>query len=316
MRREIGSEFWSVPAAGSNGLFPADTRWFRSGRSALEAIIRENSFKTAAVPMWCCDSMIAPFLEAGIRVTFYPLGEQPPEADAALVLDYFGYTGHSPVGGFKGTVIRDVTHSLLSRDYTDAHYYFGSLRKWAGFYTGGFAWGLKRELHYSEDATGFAALRQRAMEEKQRYILGETEDKDYLRIFSEAEDCLEQPGIYPADPRDVELARTLDAGFIRSRRRENAAILLESFGDLAIFPELKETDCPMFVPVLTERRDELRRHLIQNEIYCPVHWPVSPVYVLTEDQKRFYDRELSLVCDQRYTEADMHRFVSCIKEFI
>ncbi|MBR7164259.1 MAG: hypothetical protein IKD21_04755 [Clostridia bacterium] len=45
MRKEIGSEFWSVPVAGDNGLF-ADAVWFVSGRSALYAIIRENTFKT------------------------------------------------------------------------------------------------------------------------------------------------------------------------------------------------------------------------------------------------------------------------------
>lgn len=315
MRREIGSEFWSVPVAGENGLFPQDTHWFRSGRSALEAILQENDFKTAAVPMWCCDSMIAPFLEAGIRVRFYPLGEEPPKADAALVLDYFGYTGHSPIGSFDGTVIRDVTHSLLSRDYTDAHYHFGSLRKWAGFYTGGFAWGLKEAPPYLADESGFRPLRQQAMEEKERYILGQTDSKAYLSVFSMAEDCLEQPGIFPGALRDRELAARLDVDFIRKRRRENASVLLEAFADLSVFPELKATDCPMFVPVLTDRRDELRRHLIQNEIYCPVHWPVSPIHRLTKDQEAFYGRELSLVCDQRYTAADMRRMVDTIKEF-
>lgn len=315
MRREIGSEFWSVPTAGENGLFPADTHWFRSGRAALESIVRENSFRTAAIPFWCCDSMIAPFLASGIQIRFYEPGCPIPEADAALVLDYFGYTGHSDTAGFSGAVIRDVTHSLLSATYADGDYSFGSLRKWAGFHTGGFALGLKEEPSYSED-TAFLSLRRQAMEEKEKYISGLSDSKDYLALFAEAEDILEQGGICPADPRDVALAGKLDVDFIRSRRRKNAEILLDAVGDLAVFPELKDTDCPMFVPILTDRRDELRRHLIQNEIYCPVHWPVSPIHVLTEAQERFYARELSLVCDQRYSEADMRRFVECIQEFI
>ena len=314
MRREIGSEFWDIPVSGPNGLFPQDTCWFRSGRAALEAVLRENSFRTAALPFWCCDSMITPFLEAGIRVSFYSPGDSLTDADAALVLDYFGYTGHSPIGSFKGTVIRDVTHSLLSSCYDDADYCFGSLRKWAGFHTGGFAWGLKQQPRYLPEDS-FGALRQRAMEEKQRYISGESESKDYLGIYAQAEDLLEQPGIYPAEQGDIALAHRLDVEYIRSRRRENAAILLDAVGDKAVFRDLKETDCPMFVPILTDRRDELRRHLIQNEIYCPVHWPVSPVHVLTQEQQLFYSRELSLVCDQRYDAAAMQRFVRCIKEF-
>lgn len=315
MRREIGSEFWSVPTAGENRLFPEDTHWFRSGRSALEAIIRENHFRTAALPAWCCDSMIQPFVEAEIAVSFYEPGQPPAAADAALVMDYFGYTGHSPRGDFRGTVIRDVTHSLLSADYSDADYYFGSLRKWAGFTGGGFARGFREPVSYCADSSGYEALRQQAMAEKADYISGTTDDKGYLKTFAEAEELLETGGIFPGTQQDARLARLLDVDFIFRRRRANAAILLETVGELAVFPEIKDTDCPMFVPILTDRRDDLRRYLIQNEIYCPVHWPVSPLHSLTEKELVFYGRELSLVCDQRYTEADMRRFAELIRKF-
>ena len=49
MVREIGSEFWSVPTTeADNGLFPEDTRWFLSGRSALTCILRDIRENTAA----------------------------------------------------------------------------------------------------------------------------------------------------------------------------------------------------------------------------------------------------------------------------
>ena len=140
MNFEIGSEFWDIDCLNENSLFPPETQWFISGRSALKAIISENNFKVVAIPDWCCDSMIKPIVDAGIKVLFYPAlhnkGHIPAEADCALVMDYFGYTGHSDVRSFEGTVIRDITHSLLSADYNDADYYFGSLRTWSGFYTG------------------------------------------------------------------------------------------------------------------------------------------------------------------------------------
>ena len=317
MRREIGSEFWEVPTAGENHLFPDETRWFLSGRSALEAILRENRFRTALLPEWCCDSMIRPFLEAGIAVSFYPTWEGPGdrEADAVLVLDYFGYTGHSRADNFRGKVIRDVTHSLFSAVYEDADYCFGSLRKWAGFYTGGFAWGFRESAATAFCESGYAALRQQAMEEKAAYIQEKSDSKEYLSLFSQAEDLLEQPGVFAAADRDVELAKQLDVSGIRRRRRENAAILLDAVREIALFPDLKDSDCPLFVPILTDHRDELRRHLIRQEIYCPVHWPKTPLHQLTADGERLYDRELSLVCDQRYTPEDMHRVVRAIREF-
>lgn len=73
----------------------------------------------------------------------------------------------------------------------------------------------------------------------------------------------------------------------------------------------------MFVPVLVPggKRDELRRYLIKNEIYCPVHWPVSDYHRLDNKEQFIYDNEISLVCDQRYTEEDMYRMVKKIKAF-
>ena len=73
----------------------------------------------------------------------------------------------------------------------------------------------------------------------------------------------------------------------------------------------------MFVPILVPdgKRDELRRYLIKHEMYCPVHWPVSMYHKLDKRAEIIYKNELSLVCDQRYTEEDMQRMVETIKDF-
>ena len=148
---EIGSEFWDVPAAGRDcGLWLDSTQWYLCGRSALYAIVCElHGVRSIAMPSWCCHSMIKPFTDAGITVRFYPvwmegcLRQEPAlTCDALFLMDYFGYTssacGRPP--GYHGVVIRDVTHSIFSSQYSDADYYFGSLRKWCGVWTGGYAW--------------------------------------------------------------------------------------------------------------------------------------------------------------------------------
>ena len=78
MRSEIGSEFWDIPLhKEENGLFSSNTAWFLSGRDALRAVIRDirarRHFCAVAMPSWCCDSMIRPFLEEGVEVRFYPV---------------------------------------------------------------------------------------------------------------------------------------------------------------------------------------------------------------------------------------------------
>lgn len=323
MRTEIGSEFWNVPIVEQkSNLFPNDTSWFNSGRSALKNIILENNFKTVALPSWCCDSMIKPFVEAGIEVKFYPVyfdnGLKQDlsniDTDAALVMDYFGYTGNSLLNGYGGTVIRDVTHSIFTSTYDDADYYFGSLRKWASFWTGGYAWPTKGVSSIDET---YIDLRKSAMEQKCQYICEVSDSKEYLSLFNEAEEYLERAQISAGVQRDIELAKKIDIDLIKCQRRKNAQVLLDSFSDISVFSEIGENDCPMFVPILVPngKRDELRRYLIQQEIYCPVHWPVSEYHRLDEHTKRIYVDELSLVCDQRYTEDDMMRIVNAIKKF-
>lgn len=334
--REIGSEFWNVPTTEKeNNVFPEYTQWFLSGRSALQAIIRElEGCQTVAMPSWCCDSMVKPFIDAGIDVHFYPVYWQNGltweiclDMDILFLMDYFGYTSPVPnLCSYKGIVIRDETHSLFSATYCDADYYFGSLRKWCGVWTGGYAWARDRHrLGIEADDIGYVSLREEAMRLKKSYLHGyvnkegnRVNDKSYLKVFEEAENILDHVRIAPAADRDVYVAKRLDVELIRFRRRANAEVLRKAFPDWLIFQEMVSTDCPMFVPVLVPdgKRDELRKHLIQNDIYCPIHWPVSDYYKLNEQEQYIYDNEISFVCDQRYREDDMLRMVETIKTFM
>ena len=330
MRREIGSEFWDVPTIDQkNSLFPESVQWFLSGRSALHAIIKElGEARSVSLPSWCCDSMIKPFIDAGLEVNFYPvywsegrfIQEWSFNCDVLFLIDYFGYSGNAPdLSGFKGTIIRDVTHSVFSMTYSDADYYFGSLRKWCGVWTGGYAWAKDGHRLHPEVANDnkYVSLREKAMQQKAEYQSGQREDKGYLQIFDEAEELLENIGSLPAADRDIQIAKKIDIETVKSRRRTNAEVLRSAFPDWLIFSKMSSNDVPMFVPVLVSdgKRNELRRYLIKNEFYCPIHWPVSDYHRLDGKERFIYDNELSLVCDQRYTEEDMHRMVETIKAF-
>ena len=70
-------------------------------------------------------------------------------------------------------------------------------------------------------------------------------------------------------------------------------------------------DCPLFVPiVVSKNRNKVRQKLIEHKIYCPVHWPHPNVAC----ESNLYDLELSLVCDQRYTERDMERIIAVLSD--
>ena len=330
--KEIGSEFWDVPTSNKRKLTFEDLFWFVSGRSALKAIIdlikKENPYvKSVAMPSWCCESMIRPFIDANIAVNFYPvyyseklIQETTNRSDILFIMDYFGYEG-AEKNIRHNCVIRDVTHSFFSNNYEDADYFFGSFRKWFGIYTGGFAWTSKNKtFHYeSGDITQYVALRKTAMIQKEAFIIGEElKDKSYLQLFQNAENMLEDFGVLPAAKRDIQIIKNLDVELIKGIRRTNASILMKALQDYLIFRELRDNDCPLFVPILVPsgKRDALRTHLIEQGIYCPVHWPRSEFHKLDKRTRAIYDNELSLVCDQRYSQEDMVRIVEIIKDYL
>ena len=80
---------------------------------------------------------------------------------------------------------------------------------------------------------------------------------------------------------------------------------------------LQQADTPLFVPILLDNtiRNDLRKYLTEHSIYCPIHWPKSQYHRMSKETEKICDEELSLVCDQRYTEDDMERMVASIKEF-
>ena len=138
------------------------------------------------------------------------------------------------MSGYNGVVIRDVTHSIFSTTYSDADYYFGSLRKWCGVWTGGYAWtkdGQRFRVEMNTDDCEFKELRMKAMKLKCEYINGQGKDKSYLGVFNEAEEVLESIGIVPASERDVKVAMNMDIEFIKTQRRRNAEILRRAFSD-------------------------------------------------------------------------------------
>ena len=335
--KEIGSEFWDVPTGSDiENRIPQGTKWFISGTAALEYILddilSQKKIQTAAMPSWCCDCMIRPFLSRGIKVTFYPvyfpedrvltcdLSSITP-CDITLLLSYFGYSCQKIIASpSEGVVIRDVTHSLFTNEDAPADYRFGSLRKWAGFWTGGFAqktgeWSFHRPI--TKPSELYLHYRMEGMRQKEDYIRDRSQEKSYLDLFSQGEDYLDHCTIEGGAERDLELARRLDISFLKAARKTNAKILLKGLKKVALFASISDGDCPLFVPILLEheRRERLRRHLIEHSVYCPVHWPKTELHRLTERAEQIYDQELSIVCDQRYGSRDMERILDLIRAF-
>ncbi len=93
---EIGSEFW-IERLPETHLTDHDGVYCLSGRTAIDLILqdimRKRGVKSAAMPAWCCDSMIAPFRARGIEVLFYDFIETvfTNKTDIFFLTNFFRY---------------------------------------------------------------------------------------------------------------------------------------------------------------------------------------------------------------------------------
>ena len=333
MRKEIGSEFWDIPLGDKKNDIFENATWFISGRAAFRAILQQIKNQIGglepikvALPSYLCESMILPLKKEEIEYKFYPVEfkngafrydySNTDDCNIIIVIDYFGYECAANNFPKRGKIIvRDLTHSVFTKKYNDAEYYFGSLRKWAGFKCGGLAFKKNGKiLEPTEVLNNYYILRSKAMLLKEQYINDEEDNKEYLNIFSEAENLLDGCDVVSSIAGDENAAKYLDVETIKTIRRRNAQALIDELKEYCLIKQLGKNDCPLFVPILYKNRDKLRKYLVEKEIYCPIHWPKP--FKKTGMSDLLYEQELSLVCDQRYTIEDMKRIVKTVKEFI
>ncbi len=319
--REIGSEFHRVaPDLGHGLIYPRPGSLVFSGRTAIEAVLRKlPDAHTALLPSYCCNSMIVPFRDAGIDVSFYKVDWDDGlkvgvdgSADILLWCNYFGYKNEMP--SFDGVIIEDITHSIFSDSpsHPQSDYLVASLRKWEPINCGGYC---SVDVDGVEPPKEFIDLKSAAMELKAEYLEAPQQEKKerFLQMLVESNHWLAEhySGLL-IDSYSRHYLQNVDIEKQRRIRRENARALYEGLkGKVQFMFPIEKKDCPLFVPILLPNRDKVRVHLTKNEIYCPIHWPKPEGC-----KSNIYDIELSLICDQRYGIEDMERIVSVIREVV
>jgi hypothetical protein len=328
----------------------AENRFLATGRTALDHIIRDilatQKFQRAYLPSYCCQTMIDPFLAHNIEVEFYNVIvndaglleinlEQEQTYGVVLIMNYFGFIQSDFSEIIKQVkmksstvVIEDATHSLFcsKRFHQMSDYTFASFRKW--FATPGGAIAVKMKSPFMIKApqdvhTEYVELRTSAMTSKAHHMKKKGENKEgYLKVFAEAEKLLDQDyQDYLIDEDSLSILNHLNVDSLREKRIENGRLILgnlvESKHLQKLVAHISDDECPLFIPVKVPpaQRALLKHYLSKNKVYCPSHWPSSPSHRLDAGTIDLYDSELSIVCDQRYTNSDIIRMISLINKY-
>lgn len=337
-----------------NDVFPLgdDNVYVLSGRTAIDFILDDISTNVRSVymPSYCCDSMLQPFVDRDIELYFYDVisssvgleyvVDHDKDVDLFFATSYFGYgctTMDAYVETFKSrniVVIEDITHRLLcERSHCkSADYLVSSLRKWFPIPSGGLAVkmnGRFRSRDLAPPPVELLSKKVRAMRKKAEYIKStkkqnnEHDKRQFLELYSQFNQSLrfnyKRQGM---DDLSLRLMSTLDISSIQTKRRSNAQYVyakLENFTHikpLIAKPDFTQ-DCPLFVPIMirADQRDNLRDYLVRNNVFCPIHWPVSERVVLSPRSTILYAEELSLICDQRYSNTELEPLLNLLGEF-
>ena len=342
---EIGSEF-EMP---DEGVISACTEFSEyeltlSGRTAIHLAIQDllsqREVQKAWLPSYCCASMIQPFQDSGIPVCFYSVNRDrasgisrerfvPKYNDVVVSMDFFGFSDYENQALIESClsngvlVIEDTTHSFLSSnsDY-NADYCIASIRKWFPLAFGGVVKkrdnSIKGKLHQPNEQ--IVKQKRRAMQEKTDYLNSSERDPDAKAQFLDKfricnQSLLQEYKNFGIDAWSKSVLMKQDIDEIRQCRRENAKMLLNGLKHIRninpLFPSIREEDCPLFVPIVLEKRDQLQKRLADQKIYCPVHWPKPR----PEAKSDLYESEISLICDQRYGKKDMERILDVLTKF-
>lgn len=314
---------------------------YASGRAALYQILMSIKLTTFKVwlPDWLCESMIDAVRRTGLDYGFYALGtnlrmdvkafveQNRPvsEHDVIVLVNYFGLVDVERTiqelrsMKVQSVIIEDDVQALFSFSDDAPHmadYRFTSLRKTIAAPDGGLVKTNYPMPHVKENNT-FAPYKL-----KGALLKGAAEDSAndaiYLKEFERGEELIEQnyDSVMSAEASDILAQTNLDA--VAEKRKANARYLFEELLKLGLSPILpvKENQVPLFVPVLIDRRNEVRRELRKNGIFCPVHWPLREDMLQLATGRLMAEKELSLVIDQRYNIVDMQSIVAVLRNVL
>lgn len=136
-------------------------------------------------------------------------------------------------------------------------------------------------------------------------------DDIVLEMLYKGEELLDRSYLCPWNHESKRVFRSIDKIEIQMRRKQNAQYLHQELMALNIEHHYSDKGTPLFVPILVENRDQLRKTFFADGIFTPKHWPVISTNINGENE--LYGRELSLICDQRYDLDDMKRQIEVIK---
>lgn len=274
------------------------------GRGGLALIVQARNYRRVWIPDYICPVVPHYLARLGVEYSVYEinLNLEPvalPTLDSDEGFLYVNYFG------IKDAYCRKLEQSQknLILDLTQAFYYepavadgFNSARKFFGVPDGTFVFGkglsdkgLPQAIAYDQ----FEPLLRRA-------------DNDLAggySAFHALDDARENLDVARMAPLTRTMIASLNVAGARSRREVNFTALAASLAQTNELKQLEGFSGALVYPYLVQGGGQLKRRMIENNIFCPTYWP--QIHCMGSAARRLVNDLVCIPCDQRYGMTDM-----------
>lgn len=321
------------------GSLKENCYFFNSARIGLKVLLEELNIENVYIPNYLCEVVYDCFKEKIIE--FYQLDqrfeycsglENVKGNSIIFISNYFGLSSEKKLIKLLKeikkeknlTIIYDITHSLFSEKNNElVDYYIASFRKWLPVPDGAVVLSDKKlEIKYEECEHNFESKFVYASVLKLLYVNSKVQNprinQKYREIFEESENKLSEiEDVYTVSDYSKEYFKLFDRSVL-CKRIKNYNVLRKLIKNpqisLCYNNYLRGEVIPFNMPILCKNRNELRKYLIENKVYCAIHWnqDFMPKMVRKQDVSNSI---LSLPIDERYTTKDMKILAKIINKF-
>ncbi len=335
--KKVGGEFAIDPSTlnlFANYTPKQDLIMYSSGRSALMVILHyvgKLKRKTIHVPYYICPSVIDTCKKTGFLIKFYELKEDNflfpldylPNVkfeESILTVNYFGFTDDNiiikTIKSIRPDIftISDQVQSFWTLYSSKADFSFTSLRKHFAIPDGALIHTNVEIFTQDKDLKASNSYNKKLLGSIFKFL--ELDDELYLKFFKEGEVELakEEEPTQSSIISKYLFEKIINIENIARKRKENNKLIYEMGkmkGINFIFP-YNESTIPLNVPILVKNRNDVRNRLAQNNIFLPVHWPLTDYNSISEISRLMAINSLSLLVDQRISANDIERQIECL----
>ncbi len=337
---EIGSEFeWMDIPEGPRIKWPKECVWYSGGQDAMlglwKMLCEQQPGRVLHLPDFFGPDVPTGWKYFNLPFKYYaddPRWAHPDwdtvdmqPGDLIMVINYFGVRDGEACRQWHEensdiVYIEDHTQDPLCEWAltSTADYICSSVRKTFPVPDGGVVWSpkdLPLPPEPSRKAWSGSGMRLAAMMHKREYLSDGAVDKDKKNMFrdfyEQGEKLIIRDEDFKISPWSYELLKDGHPVEWRERRVHNARLLLDLLKGAEnvepLFSDWPDGHSPFSVELVFSTnaiREHVQTHLIENDIYAPVHW--RPGLEPNERTINLSERILTVHIDQRYNDNDIN----------